>query len=231
MNTKVKKPYEGHRSRLRQRFEKSGFQGFHGYEILELLLTYAIPRKDTKPVAKELIKKFKTIQKILDAPLDKLKEVDGMGENTALFLKILRETISEYFKGLSIEKKIFKTLDELVDYLKAVIGGKQNEIVHVLYLNSKNELLHSEDLGEGTVSEAVAFPRRIVEGALKHNATSVILAHNHPGGLSEPSDNDNMLTEAVKKALMTVNVSLQEHVIISDDGLYSYRKSGYFDVV
>jgi len=230
MNTKFKKPYEGHRNRLRQRFEKSGFQGFHDYEILELLLTYAIPRKDTKPVAKELIKKFKTIQKILDTPLDKLKEVDGMGENAALFLKILRETISEYFKGLSIEKKIFKTLDELVDYLKAVIGGKQNEIVHVLYLNSKNELLHSEDLGEGTVSEAVAFPRRIVGGALKHNTTSVILAHNHPGGVPEPSENDDMLTDAVRKALRTIDVSLQEHVIVSDDGYYSYRKSGYFDI-
>ncbi len=230
MNTKLKEQYEGHRTRLRQRFERSGFQGFHDYEILELLLTYAIPRKDTKPVAKELIRKFKTIQKILDAPLDKLKEVDGMGKNAALFLKILRETISEYFKELSIEKKIFKTLNELVDYLNAIIGGKQNEIVHVLYLNSKNELLHSEDLGEGTVSEAVTFPRRIVEGALKHNATSVILAHNHPGGLPEPSDNDNRLTGAVKKALQTIGISLQEHVIISDDGFFSYRKSGYFEI-
>ncbi len=99
-----------------------------------------------------------------------------------------------------------------------------------MLLNSKNELLHSEDLGEGTVSEAVAFPRRIVEGALKHNATSVILAHNHPEGLSEPSESDNMLTDAVRKALKTVNISLQEHVIISDDGFYSYRKSGYFDI-
>jgi DNA repair protein RadC len=145
-------------------------------------------------------------------------------------IKILRETISEYFKGLSIEKKIFKTLDELVDYLKAVIGGKQNEIVYVLYLNSKNELLHSEDLGEGTVSEAVAFPRKIVEGALKSNATSVILAHNHPGGVPEPSENDNRLTDAVRKALRTIDASLQEHLIISDDGYYSYRKSGYFDI-
>ena len=230
MNTKLKEQYEGHRTRLRQRFERFWFQGFHDYEILELLLTYAIPRKDTKPVAKELIGKFKTIQKILDAPLDKLKEVDGMGKNAALFLKILRETIAEYFKELSIEKKIFKTLNELVDYLKAVIGGKQNEIVHVFYLNSKNELLHSEDLGEGTVSEAVAFPRKIVEGALKHNATSIILAHNHPGGLPEPSDNDNRLTGAVKKALQTIGISLQEHVIISDDGFFSYRKSGYFEI-
>lgn len=102
-----------------------------------------------------------------------------------------------------------------MDYLKAVIGGTRNEVVHVLYLNSKNELLHAESLSEGTVSEAVAFPRRIVESALKHKASSVILAHNHPGGLPEPSEGDDRLTDAVRSALNTVDISLQEHVIIS----------------
>jgi DNA repair protein RadC len=230
MNDKIKMTYEGHRNRLRKRFEKSGFHGFHNYEILELLLTYAMPRKDTKPVAKSLIAKFKTIQKVLDVSPEKLREVEGIGENSATFIKILRETISIYFRETAEDRKVFRTLNELVDYLKAFIGGRQNEVVHVLYFNSKNELLHSEDLGEGTVSEAVAFPRKIVEGALRHNATSVILAHNHPGGLAEPSDNDNRLTDAVRKALMTINVTLQEHIIISDDGFYSYRKSGYFDI-
>lgn len=123
-----------------------------------------------------------------------------------------------------------RTLDELVDYLRAVIGDRSNEVVHVLYINSKNELIHAENLSEGTVSEAVAFPRKIVEGALKHKATSVIIAHNHPGGLPEPSESDDKLTEAVRQALKTVDVSLQEHVIISEDGYYSYRKSGYFDI-
>lgn len=228
--SREKKSYEGHRDRLRKRFLNAGFEGLHDYEILELLLAYAIPRKDTKPAAKALIKEFKTIQKVLDAPVEKLKDIEGIGENAAVFLKVIRDTISEYFKAVAQDRKTFRTLDELVNYLRAVIGGNGNEIVHALYLNSKNELLHSENLGEGTVSEAVAFPRKIVEGALKHNATSVILAHNHPGGLPDPSDNDNMLTDAVKKALMTVNISLQEHVIISDDGFYSYRKEGYFDV-
>lgn len=230
MSEKTKNQNEGHRNRLRQRFEKSGFEGFHDYEVLELLLTYAIPRRDTKPIAKTLLEKFNTIQKVFDASVEKIKEIDGIGENAALFIKVLRETIAEYFRETAIERKVFKALDELVDYLKAVIGGRQNEIVHGLYLNSKNELLHSENLGEGTVSEAIAFPRKIVEIALKHNATSVILAHNHPGGLPEPSDNDNLLTDAVKKALMTVNISLQEHVIISNEGFYSYRKSGFFDI-
>jgi DNA repair protein RadC len=224
-----KKSYEGHRERLRKRFLNAGFDGFHDYEILELLLTYAIPRKDTKPVAKALITQFKTIRKVLDASPEEISEVEGMGENSALFIKILREAISTYFKESAAESKSFKSLNELVDYLKAVIGGNGNEIVHALYLNSKNELLHSESLGEGTVSEAVAFPRKIVERALKHNATSVILAHNHPGGLPEPSDNDNMLTDNVKNALMTVNISLQEHVIISDDGFFTFRRGGYFE--
>jgi DNA repair protein RadC len=228
--SKRKYLHGGHRDRLRQRFSKSGFDGFHGYEILELLLTYAIPRKDTKPIAKALIARFKSVRNVLDAPVEKLKEIEGMGDNVSVFLRILRNTISEYYKEVVSETKVFNTLDQLVDYLKAVIGGRQNEIVHVLYLNSKNELLHSENLGEGTVSEAVAFPRKIVEVALKHNATSVMLAHNHPGGLAEPSDNDNRLTDAVRKALMTINVNLQEHIIISDDGFHSYRKSGYFDI-
>ena len=228
--SKGKHAHEGHRDRLRQKFSKSGFDGFHGYEILELLLTFAIPRKDTKPIAKALIARFKSVRNVLDAPVEKLKEIEGMGNNVSVFLRILRDTISEYYKDVVSETKVFNTFDQLVDYLKAVIGGRQNEIVHVLYLNSKNELLHSENLGEGTVSEAVAFPRKIVEGALRHNATSVMLAHNHPGGLAEPSDNDNRLTDAVRKALMTINVTLQEHIIISDDGFYSYRKSGCLEI-
>lgn len=107
---------------------------------------------------------------------------------------------------------------------------KTRGIVRVLCLISKNGLVHAENLSEGTVSKAVAFPRRIVEGALRYGATSVILAHNHPGGIAEPSESDDRLTKAVKEALKTVDISLQEHVIISDEGFYSYRKSGFFDI-
>src|SRR3989337_2084349 len=142
-------PGEGHRNRLRQRFLKSGFDGFHDYEVIELLLTYGIPRKDTKPIAKDLLRRYGTIPRVLDAPLEKLQEVDGIGDNAALFLRLLRETITEYFKGMVLERKAFKTLGELVEYLNAVIGGRQSETVNVLYLNTKNDLLHSEDLGEG----------------------------------------------------------------------------------
>src|SRR3972149_4968220 len=217
--TKIIKPYEGHRERLRQRFEKSGLQGFHDYEVLALLLTFVIPRQDTKPIAKELINKFNNLQNI-----------KGLKDRSAQFIKILKEIISYYFEERAkIDEIQFTKLIDLVDYLKATIGGNKNEVLRILYLNSQNKLIHSENLSEGTVTEAIAFPRRVVEGALKNNETSVIIANNHPGGILEPSDNDNAITEQIKNALKTVNIALQEHVIIADSGFYSYRQSGFLD--
>jgi len=228
--TKIIKPYEGHRERLRQRFEKSGLQGFHDYEVLELLLTFVIPRQDTKPIAKELINKFKNFPAVLNADINDLQNIKGIKDRSAQFIKILKEIISYLFEERAKNEEIqFTKLVDLVDYLKATIGGNKNEVLRILYLNSQNKLIHSENLSEGTVTEAIAFPRRVVEGALKNNATSVIIAHNHPGGIPEPSDNDNAITEQIKNALKTVNIALQEHVIIADSGFYSYRQSGFLD--
>jgi DNA repair protein RadC len=221
--------YLGHWDRLRKRFEKSKFDGFHDYEVLELLLTYVIHGRDTKPCAKALLREFGSFKNVFDATQEALLKVEGIGPKAALFIKVLRETIAEYFKSKIKEEKVFLNLKELVDYLNAEIGGQQNEVVHVLYLNSKNEFLYGENFGGGTVSEAVAFPRRIVEEALRRNAASVILAHNHPGGLAEPSKADNSLTSAVQSALKTVDINLQEHIIISGEGYYSYRANGFFD--
>ena len=228
--TKIIKPYEGHRERLRQRFEKSGLQGFHDYEVLELLLTFVIPRQDTKPIAKELINKFKNFPAVLNADINDLQNIKGIKDRSAQFIKILKEIISYLFEERAKNEEIqFTKLVDLVDYLKATIGGNKNEVLRILYLNSQNKLIHSENLSEGTVTETVAFPRRVVEGALKNNATSVIIAHNHPGGIPEPSENDNSITEQIKNALKTVNISLQEHVIIADSGFYSYRQNSFLD--
>jgi len=228
--TKIIKPYEGHRERLRQRFEKSGLQGFHDYEVLELLLTFVIPRQDTKPIAKELINKFKNFPAVLNADINDLQNIKGIKDRSAQFIKILKEIISYLFEERAKNEEIqFTKLVDLVDYLKATIGGNKNEVLRILYLNSQNKLIHSENLSEGTVTETVAFPRKVVEGALKNNATSVIIAHNHPGGIPEPSENDNSITEQIKNALKTVNISLQEHVIIADSGFYSYRQNSFLD--
>jgi DNA repair protein RadC len=218
---------EGHRQRLKQRFAKSGFQGFHDYEVLELLLMYAVPRKDTKPIAKELIKRFKNLPGVLSADRKQLEEVDGIGSQTSQFLITLDALIGYYFDQKAISGDIqFTQLPQLVDYFRATIGRGTNETMRVLYLNSLNRLLYAENLTEGTVSETVVLPRKMVENALEHNATTVIIAHNHPGGLAEPSENDDAITQKVKNALQTVNITLQEHIIIAEDGFYSYRQNG-----
>ena len=222
----VIKDKAGHRERLRKRFIESGFTGFHDYEVIELLLAYALPYKDTKPIAKRLIEKFKSLPGVLSAEQKELESIKGVKDKTSLFLKVLNENISYYFEQKAQHEEIcFTELNELIDYFRATIGGKKNEVVRVLYLNSQNKLIRAENLSEGTVSEAVAFPRKIVEGALKNHATTVIMAHNHPGGIAEPSENDDSMTEQIKAALQTIDVSLQEHLIITDNS-YLYYKAG-----
>ena len=226
----IEKSHKGHRGRLKRRFDNSGFKGFLDYEVLELLLTYIIPKQDTKQIAKNLIEKFKTIPNVLGADIKELQGVKGIKQHSARFIKVFNAMVSYYFEQKAKDKKIqFTILNKLVEYLKAVIGNKQNEVMYVLYLNSQNELIQPEVLSEGTVSETTAFPRKIVEEALKYHATAVIVAHNHPGGIAEPSDKDNLMTREIKNALQTVNISLQEHIIIANKGFYSYRKNGYLD--
>lgn len=219
----------GHRRRLRERFIKAGFTGFHDHEILELLLTYAIPQKDTKPIAKDLIEKFGSIVNVLNADIEDLRKVTGIKEYAAVFIKFSRELITRYFQSSIPEQASFSSIDQLVAYLNPFYYGKRKEIFMVLYLNSRNERLAEENLGEGTVNEAVAFPRRIVESALKYNATSVIIAHNHPGGILEPSEQDKNITKNIKEALSTISISLQEHIILNEEGHYSFRKNGLLD--
>lgn len=227
---KILPSYREHRKRLRRRFDKSGFEGFHDYEVLELLLTYIIPRKDTKLTAKELLKRFKHLPGVLSADVKELTQVSGIGPEASRFLKIVDAFIGFYFDQKALIGDIqFTQLPQLVDYFKATIGRNSNEVMRVLYLNSQNKLIAAENLSEGTVSQAVAFPRKIVEGALKRHATSVIIAHNHPGGLPKPSENDDTVTDQIKNALHTVNITLQEHIIIGEDGFYSYRQSGILD--
>ncbi|HRR42018.1 MAG TPA: DNA repair protein RadC [Syntrophales bacterium] len=228
---KIEAPdYRGHRSRLKARFEKTGFQGFHDYEVLEFLLFFALHRKDTKSIARKLLKRFKNFIGVIHADTRELKEIKGIGDHTALYLKAVGAAVGFYFDERAKQEDFqFTNVNELVDYFRAAIGGKPNEMLRVLYLNSNNTRIHAEDLSEGTVTEAAAFPRRIVEGALKYRAASVIIGHNHPGGVPEPSENDNAITGEIGKALKTVGVTLQEHVIVAPAGFYSYRKNGFFD--
>jgi len=166
---KIEPPdYLGHRQRLKARFEETGFQGFQDYETLDFLLYFAIPRKDTKPIARSLLKRFNSFTGVIHADAQKLEKMRGMGLHAALYLKAIGAAVGFYFDERARQEDFqFTNLEQVVDYFSALIGGKPNEVMRVLYLNSKNRLIYAENLSEGTVSEAVAFPRKIVEGALE----------------------------------------------------------------
>lgn len=226
--TMTRKPHSGHHKRLRERFIRSGLEGFHDYEVLELLLTYVFPNRDTKPIAKDLLAKFKTLAGVFSAEKEELQEIKGVGERTAVYLRLLNETLGFIFEERAKNEEIqFTQTEQLFECFKATIGNYKNEVMRTVYLDSQNRLLHAENLSEGTVAETVAFPRKIVEGALKYRAISVIIAHNHPGGVAEPSDNDDKTTEQIKNALQTVGISLQDHLVVTEDGYFSYRQKGY----
>jgi len=216
----------GHRDRLRERFEKDGFNGFHDYEVLEFLLTFIFRQGDVKPLAKELIKTFGSFSRALDATVEDLENVKGMGNASALSLVAFRHVMAYYFQNdIATDKEQITKMSALVDMLRASIGHKTNEVLFAIFLNAKNEVLTTKELGEGTVSQASAFPRKIVEEALKQKATSIIIAHNHPGGIAEPSEHDESITTEIQKALALVEISLQDHIILVDSNYYSFKRN------
>jgi len=219
---------KGHRQRLRERFAKSGFEGFHDYEVLEFLLTFIFRQGDVKPIAKSLITEFGSFSAALDASISKLSQVKGMGENSSLALVAMRNALKYYFADLAESQKIQLTKrSELIQFLRSQIGNRENEVLFAVFLNAKNEVLKTSELGEGTVSQASASPRKIVEQGLSLRATSLILAHNHPGGVAEPSDGDIAITDEIKKALALVEMSLQDHIILASNDYFSFVKNGY----
>jgi DNA repair protein RadC len=216
----------GHRERLRERFGKNGFNGFHDYEVLEFLLTFIFRQGDVKSLAKELIKTFGSFSKVLDAPMNELESVKGMGRLSSLSLSAFRQAIAFYFQDhFTSDKEQITKMSALVEMLRASIGHNANEVLFAIFLNAKNQVLIHKEIGEGTVSEAVAFPRKIVEEALKLRATSIILAHNHPGGVAEPSEHDLVITTEIQKALALMEITLQDHIIIANNDYYSFKRN------
>jgi DNA repair protein RadC len=218
---------KGHRERLRKRFLDNGFRGFSESEILEYFLSLCIPRKDVKPLSHKLLHEFGSISKVIDQPVENLKSIEGLGEAAAVNIAALREFFGIYFtdKGRQDKDQITK-MSSLLEILRASIGHKTNEVLFAIFLNPANEVLATKELGEGTVSQASAFPRRILEECLKLKATSIILAHNHPGGIAEPSGMDERITIEIQKALALVEISLQDHIILAGNEYYSFKRMG-----
>ena len=227
------KDSQGHRERIKEKFLKNGIDGFAEYEILELLLTYCIPRKDTKPIAKELLNKFKSLDNIFKADFDKLSAIDGLGKNSIVFLKLIGDLPSIIYKDELKNKKLVdkETLkipnkDVLLKYLRNKIGYEEIEKFYVLYLSSSNEVIEFEENSVGTLDRSSVYPREIYKKIINLNAKSVILAHNHPSDNITPSKCDIELTNEIAKGLKNFGALLIEHIIITKNSYFSFLEEG-----
>lgn len=218
----------GHRRRVKDRFLAEGLDHFDEAHVLELLLFYAIPQKDTKPMAKALIAKFGSFPQVMEATIDELKKVDGIGENAATFLKLVAEAGRYYLVKKESNIKIMNDTESFGRYLIPIFRNLRNETVMLLCLDAKCKLLCCREVGQGNVNSAVISARSIAEIALGVNATSVVLAHNHPSGLAIPSGDDVATTLRIAQALKSVDVILADHIVVADDDYVSMAQSGYF---
>ena len=227
------KDNQGHRERIREKFLNNGIDGFAEYEILELLLTYCIPRKDTKPIAKELLNKFKSLDNVFKADFDKLFAIDGLGKNSIAFLKLIGDLPSIIYKDELKNKKLVdkETLkisnkDILLKYLRNKIGYEEIEKFYVLYLSSSNEVIEFEENSVGTLDRSSVYPREIYKKIINLNAKSIILAHNHPSDNITPSKCDIELTNEIAKGLKNFGALLIEHIIITKNSYFSFLEEG-----
>lgn len=219
---------KGHRKRLRKRFLKSGISGFHDYEIIELLLTYALNRGNVKPLAKALKKKFGGLKGVFDASLEDLQSIKGIGESSAILLKLLKVGADEYLKEKIRGKKVLSSLGDVLDYFRHALSGEKVEKFMAVYLNTKNRVVGVEILHEGTIDQAAVYPRQVIEGALRNGASALIFVHNHPSGDPSPSPEDRAITENLWRAAAAVDIAVHDHVIIGGNSHFSARRSGWF---
>jgi len=219
----------GHRKRLREKFIRSGVAGFHDYEIVELLLSLGTPRKDCKQPAKEAIKRFKTLRGVLEASPEELQEIDGIGPHSAFGIKLVQEVAREFLKARIIDKPIYKSSKEIFDYLYHSMRDLKKEVFKVIYLNSQNQIIDTADLFEGTVDSSVISPREVMEGAIKHNAASLIFVHNHPSGNPEPSGNDKEVTRDLVYAGSIMRIRVLDHIIIGENKYFSFAGEGLIE--
>jgi DNA repair protein RadC len=213
--------YHGHRQRLRQRFRGGGVAALQDYELLELLLSFALPRTDVKPLAKNLIRHFGSLTQVLDTPAGALMEFPGLGESSATLISLIKACAAYYLRAEAVKRRAIPSLQALVDYCRAAMGGLPDEQFRVLFLNSQNEIMAEEIVQEGTINQTVVYPRKVLELALKHKAAALILVHNHPSGNLTPSAADRDLTRALVQAAKPLNLTVHDHLIISRQGYFS----------
>lgn len=224
---KADKPhYHGHRDRLRQRFVDGGADALADYELLELVLFMAIPRRDVKPLAKDLIARFDNFAGVVNAPLHALLEVENITENAAIALKSIQSAAHRMLKQDVLQKPVLNSWARLLDYLSATMAHEQVEHFRILYMNKRNILIADEIFSRGTIDYAPAYPREIIKRALDLGATAMILVHNHPSGDSTPSQMDADMTYAIRAAGEPFKIAIHDHLIVSRNSISSMKNLG-----
>lgn len=228
-DTKEEQPdYIGHRQRLKERFKLGNGADMADYEMLELLLTLAIPRKDTKPLAKALIKEFGSFAEVLSAADDKLMAFSGLKENTILVFKLVREAALRmtWQKLSEQEAPVLTSYDAIVDYCRAASGYKDREEFRIIFLNAKNRIVAEEVQQRGSINSVAIHPREVMRSAVMKGATAIIMVHNHPSGDVTPSRADIEVTKKIYEALATMDIRLIDHFIVSKNLVYSFNDHG-----
>lgn len=219
--------HDGHRDRMKKRFLEEGLDGFTQIQALELLLFYCIPVKDTNPLAHALLDRFGSVSQVLEAPVEELRKVPGVGEHTAVFLHLITEAGRFYMVNRTSQEKILPSLESCAEYMLPFFFGRKLETVFLLCLDAKCKVLCCKELGEGSVNAAGISVRRVVETALNAGASTVVLAHNHPSGLALPSPEDIQTTRRIAIALSAVEIQLADHIVVADEDYVSMVQSGH----
>jgi DNA repair protein RadC len=215
----------GHRHRLREKFLNNNADSFSDYELLEMLLFLSKPRGDVKPLAKNLLKEFGSLAKVINAEAEQLQLLKNVGPSSVFTIKLINSLIRRVLKKQIEKKIILQSWSSLIDYLIATQGYKTIEQFRVLYLNTKNILIADELQEGGTIDQTQVYPREIVKRALFHGASAIILVHNHPSGNPTPSKTDIEMTKKIIDACATINVQIHDHVIVTKDEFYSFKSN------
>lgn len=222
--------HDGHRSRIRKRFMLNGFDGFEDHEILELALFYAITRKNTNVIAHELLNKFGTVDAVFDAPINMLKEIEGVGESAAIFIKMISGLARIYMERKFKNDEKAPEISDINDRITLKFIGRSEELVVVVLFDAKGKVIYEGVVNKGTVNAVDIYARKIIELIVLYNASSVILAHNHPSGFAVPSVEDIESTAKLNKILQSMHVNLIDHIIVADGDYVSLRECGIKDV-
>ncbi len=220
------KKIKGHRERLRLKFLEGGLERFSDEEVVEFLLTLGTPRGDLKSSAREAMKRFGSLSGVLSAPIEKLKEIKGIGPKNALYLKLVHQVAARYLKDRAKGSTFFRSSREVFDYLFHSMRDLKREVFKVMFLNRKNALIHDRDIFYGTLTGSAVYPREIMALALEEKAASLVFVHNHPSGDPTPSAEDRDLTRDLVWASKLLTIKVLDHIIIGNNTYYSFADDG-----